>query len=42
MYNFSVSEQKKNAVSSKIRKFYFDEKPISKETVNQLIQVKIK
>ena len=42
MYNFSVPEQKRDAVSSEIKKFYFNEKPISKETVNQLIQVRIK
>ncbi|XP_065212963.1 LOW QUALITY PROTEIN: venom carboxylesterase-6-like [Planococcus citri] len=39
MYNFSVPKQKRDAVSSEIKKFYFNEKPISKETVNQLIQM---
>ncbi|XP_065200318.1 esterase FE4-like [Planococcus citri] len=39
MYNYSVPEQEKDAVSDAIRKFYFDNKPISKESVDQLIQM---
>ena len=40
MYNFSVSsEQERDAISDAIKKFYFDNKPISKETINPLVQV---
>lgn len=43
MYNYSVtSEDKKNEISAAIKQFYFGNKPVSQETVKELVQVKKK
>lgn len=43
MYNYSVtSEDTKNEISAAIKQFYFGNKPISQETVKELIQVQNK
>lgn len=39
-YNYSiVNDEKKNNVSAAIKKYYFGDKNISKETIPQLVQV---
>ncbi|XP_065212960.1 esterase E4-like [Planococcus citri] len=39
MYNYSVPEKERDAVSDAIRNFYFGDKPICKETRDQLVQM---
>ncbi|XP_065212962.1 esterase FE4-like [Planococcus citri] len=39
MYNYSVPEQEKNIISDAIKKFYFEDESISRETTNKLIQM---
>lgn len=40
MFNFSVeSDRDKNHISNAIRQFYFGDRPISKVTVKEIIQV---
>lgn len=40
MFNFSVeSDKEKNRISNAIKQFYFGDRPISKMTVREIIQV---